>query len=91
MERPQNPPEKRPEAGNAGGGCVAAGAPSRQLNRDQIHPGIWNVFPTVEGDHMWLQGGLMHRHDVRDFYLDMLSMIDGLETKEGKIDIPSVL
>ncbi len=68
-----------------------AGAPSRQLNRDQIHPGIWNVFPTVEGDHMWLQGGLMHRHDIRDFYLDMLSMIDGLETKEGKIDIPSVL
>ena len=46
---------------------------------------------TVEGDHMWLQDGLMHRHDIRDFYLDMLSMIDGLETKEGKIDIPSVL
>lgn len=40
---------------------------------------------------MWLQGGLIHRHDIRDFYLDMLSMIDGLETKEGKIDIPSVL
>lgn len=57
------------------------GAPFQQLNRDHIQPGIWNVFPTVKGDHMWPQGGLLHRHDIRAFYLDMLSMIDGLETK----------
>ena len=30
------------------------------------------------GDHMWLQGGLLHKHDIRDFYLKMLRMIDQL-------------
>ena len=28
------------------------------------------------GDHMWLQDGLLHKHDIRDFYLKMLRMID---------------
>ncbi len=27
------------------------------------------------GDHMWPQGGLMRRHDVRPFYLELLTMI----------------
>ena len=27
------------------------------------------------GDHMYLQGGLIHTHDVRDFYLQLLEMI----------------
>ena len=30
---------------------------------------------------MWLQGGLMHKHDVRPFYLDLLTMISGLPIK----------
>ena len=30
------------------------------------------------GDHMWLQGGLLHKHDIRDFYLKILGMIDPL-------------
>ena len=55
-----------------------SGAPSTALNRDSIQPGIWNVFPTVKGDHMWLQGGLLHRHDIRAFYLELLAMISGL-------------
>ncbi|MBQ7601296.1 MAG: hypothetical protein IJU49_03930 [Lachnospiraceae bacterium] len=54
------------------------GAASKALNRDWIEPGIWNVFPTVQGDHMWLQGGLLHRHDIRAFYLDMLTLIKNL-------------
>ena len=29
------------------------------------------------GDHMYLQGGLQHRHDIRDFYLQLLEMISG--------------
>lgn len=28
---------------------------------------------------MWLQGGLMHRHDIRSFYLDLLTMISELK------------
>lgn len=55
-----------------------SGAPSKPLDESHIVPGVWNVFPTVEGDHMWLQGGLVHRHDIRDFYLKMLRMIDRL-------------
>ena len=54
------------------------GSPSEALNRESIRPGIWNVFPTVEGDHMWLQGGLLHRHDIRTFYLELVTMIDEL-------------
>ena len=54
---------------------VPTGAPSKPLDRAHVEPGVWNVFPTVDGDHMWPQGGLMRRHDVRAFYLDLLSMI----------------
>lgn len=27
------------------------------------------------GDHMWLQGGLTRRHDIRQFYKELLTMI----------------
>jgi len=60
---------------------VPAGAPSKRLDRTHIEPGLWNVFPTVNGDHMWLQGGLMHKHDIRPFYLELLTMISGLRIK----------
>ena len=32
-----------------------------------------------DGDHMWLQGGLVHKHDIRAFYLDLLKMIEKLK------------
>lgn len=51
------------------------GAPRKALEPHNIKPGIWNVFPVYKGDHMSLQGGLLHKHDVRSFYLKMLSMI----------------
>ena len=34
-----------------------------------------SVAPTGGGNHMYLQGGLIHRHDIRDFYLQLLRMI----------------
>ena len=55
-----------------------AGAPSVPLDKSRPEAGKWNVFPTVRGDHMYLQGGLTHRHDIRPFYLDLLEMIDRL-------------
>lgn len=57
---------------------VPAGALFKPLDRSRLEPGLWQVFPTVNGDHMWLQGGLLHRHDIRAFYLDLLTMIDGI-------------
>ncbi len=55
-----------------------SGAPSKPLDRSDIRKGMWNVLPTVDGDHMWPQGGLMRRHDIRGFYSDLLSMITSL-------------
>ena len=55
-------------------------APAIPLDRERLVPGVWNVFPVLDGDHMWLQGGLLHKHDVRPFYLDLLTMISGLKT-----------
>ena len=52
-----------------------SGAPWKPLDKSSSRPGLWNVFPTVDGDHMWPQGGLLRRHDIRDFYLDLLTMI----------------
>lgn len=42
------------------------------------------------GDHMWLQGGLLHKHDIRDFYLKMLRMIERLKdpTREKEQIVP---
>ncbi len=53
------------------------GAPSKPLKKDYIEPGIWNVFPAYDGDHMALQGGLMKKHNIRNFYLELLQTIDG--------------
>ena len=59
-----------------------SGAPAKPLDRNRIEPGVWNVFPTLDGDHMWLQGGLIHRHDIRPFYLDLLGMIRRIHDAE---------
>ena len=61
--------------------AVPTGAPFRPLDRERIEPGLWNVFPTVRGDHMFLQGGLLHRHDIRPFYRDLLAMISRLPVR----------
>ena len=52
------------------------GAPQTPLDKNNIRPGIWNVFPAFEGDHMSLQGGLLKKNNIRDFYPDLLSLIE---------------
>lgn len=52
------------------------GAPQTKLDRNDIRPGMWNVFPTCHGDHMSLQGGLLRKNEIHDFYLDLLSLIE---------------
>ena len=53
------------------------GAPVKDLDPDDLQLGVWNVYPVHHGDHMSLQGGLMHKHDVRAFYERMLEMVEG--------------
>ncbi len=56
------------------------GAPSNEFVEGKaLTPGVWNVMPTVTGDHMSLQGGLTKRVNVKPFYLELVKMIAGLE------------
>jgi hypothetical protein len=55
------------------------GAPRKHLDPDNLKPGVWNVYPVYKGDHMSLQGGLLHKKDIRSFYTDMLTMIDAAD------------
>lgn len=63
---------------------VSAGAPIGEASLEyakgqELQPGVWNVMPTVTGDHMSLQGGLTKRVNVKPFYLELAKMIAGLE------------
>ena len=46
--------------------------------REPILPGIWNVFPPCDGDHMYPQGGLVRKHDIRGFYQELLDLVAAL-------------
>ena len=71
--------------------CYAASvAPAGSAwDRADIRPGIWNVFPKLDGDHMWPQGGLMRKHDTRGFYLDLVSLITSIRER-GRTSSSSV-
>ena len=53
-------------------------APQKDIDRDDIRPGVWNVMPTFDGDHMSLQGGLLYSDNIREVYVDLLNMINTL-------------
>lgn len=54
------------------------GEPQQKLKRNNIRPGVWNIFPVYRGDHMMIHGGLTKKRDVRKLYVKLLTMIDGL-------------
>ena len=54
------------------------GQPQQELNRNSIRTGIWNICPVFRGDHMSINGGLTKKTDMKEFYLDLLTMIDAL-------------
>ena len=57
----------------------APNAFSKTAALSDIRPGVWNVFPTYDGDHMALQqGGLVHKHDIWGFYEALLYLIQTL-------------
>lgn len=52
--------------------------PHRAFDQEKIEKGVWNVFDVYKGDHMSLQGGLMIKNDVSDYYRRLLALIDSL-------------
>lgn len=54
-------------------------APSQDFDESSINAGIWNVMPVYRGDHMSLQGGMLKKNDVREFYTDLLNTINSIE------------
>jgi len=54
-------------------------APQTPYIEDNVAPGVWNVVPVYDGDHMSLQGGLFKKNDVRGLYTGLLTMINSLE------------
>ncbi len=58
------------------------GAPQKPFDRANIEAGIWQNMPVFDGDHMSVQGGMLHRRNVRPFYLDLLGMIGDLADKD---------
>ena len=62
---------------------ISAGAPfnarSVPLDRAHISSGVWNVAPTVRGDHMALIGDLTKSRNIRLLYADWMEMINALD------------
>ena len=54
------------------------GAPQQTYDPADVSPGVWNILPVYQGDHMSLQGGLFHTNDIKDLYTEHLSMINAL-------------
>ena len=54
------------------------GAPQRDYEEGNVRKGEWNIMPTYHGDHMSLQGGMLKKNDVKEFYLEFLDMINRL-------------
>lgn len=53
-------------------------APTTDFDENNVVPGVWNVMPVYDGDHMALQGGLLKTNDIKDLYVEHLSMINKL-------------
>ena len=54
------------------------GETKKMLDQSELRPGVWNVYPNFIGDHMMIHGGLTRKRDVKEIYLDMLTMISDL-------------
>lgn len=53
-------------------------AESKLYEEGNVLPGVWNVMPTYDGDHMSLQGGLTKTNDIKNLYVELLDMINSL-------------
>ena len=55
-----------------------SGSVSKQYEQGNVVPGVWNIMPTYDGDHMSLQGGLTKTNDIKNLYVELLDMINSL-------------
>ena len=55
------------------------GEPHKDFDENNIEAGMWNVFPDLYGDHMYLQGELLKTQDVKLFYVEHLNRINGID------------
>ena len=65
--------------GNTISATAPFNAPQQPYDENDVSRGIWNIMPTYDGDHMSLQGGIFKKNDVRDFYTELLTMINKLK------------
>ena len=61
---------------NTSSAMAPSDAPATEYSEGNVVAGVWNVMPIYNGDHMSLQGGLTKINDVKDYYVDLLSMIN---------------
>ena len=54
------------------------GAPSKAFDENNIEKGVWNVMEVQPGDHSTLQGAMNDYFNGREFYVNLLSMINSL-------------
>lgn len=54
------------------------GAPATDYVSGSVQTGVWNIMPVYDGDHMSLQGGMTKPNEVKDLYVEHLSMINSL-------------
>ncbi len=58
-------------------------APSQNYDENtETVPGIWNIMPTLQGDHMCLQGGLTKRVKIKPLYLRLVQLLSELPVCE---------
>ena len=54
-------------------------APSKDYDKENVTPGVWNIMPVYQGDHMSLQGGFFKVNtDVERLYTEHFDMINRL-------------
>ncbi|MBR6479321.1 MAG: hypothetical protein IKT04_02315 [Clostridia bacterium] len=54
-------------------------APQKDIDKNNIEPGIYQIFPTFEGDHMSIIGGMFKTVDIKHYYTDFMCMINEIE------------
>ncbi len=53
-------------------------APQKAFDADSVTPGVWNVLPTLQGDHLAITGGLIREVGIKAFYVDHMNLINTL-------------
>ncbi|HZK39037.1 MAG TPA: hypothetical protein VFD23_02645 [Clostridia bacterium] len=53
-------------------------APQKAFDANHVLPGIWQIMPTLRGDHLAITGGLIREVDVKAFYLEHMNLINSL-------------